>query len=495
MDRTIVHGRPDGPSDRLGRLAEIAARHPSEVVGWSLVLGALLVYVASNPERLNIYNHFVWQASAWLDGQATIPYPVSIDAGLPHANDYFQDVLAGNGANGVPAGRALLPFPPLPALVLLPFVALFGLATNAQLIASVLGAADVGIAWWALGRLPIAPSVRVAAAIFFAVGTAFWYTAMEGTTWYLAHVVAVGLSFAAVGLALGGDPTARAVPWSGRRGARAVDRIVTRRGDGRRGGHALGTLVDGRQFLAGILLGLAATARLTVAFGLPFLLLVGPGAWPRRATSALLGVAIPLLAFAAYNLVSTGHPFNPAYDAVWAQEIRFYPPLYPYLEYRLDWGLEDLRYVPGHFALMVANPPVIAPACDPGFAQRALFDPACPVAMPRDDAMGLLWTSPGWLLSVPALARFGRARIVTAAGLAVLAIALVDLAHFSQGWVQFGYRFANDFAPFLLLLVALGQERIRTTRSALLAWIAAALIAASIVANWWGVVWGVTLGW
>ena len=35
-------------------------------------------------------------------------------------------------------------------------------------------------------------------------------------------------------------------------------------------------------------------------------------------------------------------------------------------------------------------------------------------------------------------------------------IALVNLMHFSQGWVQFGYRFSNDFAPFALVLVALG---------------------------------------
>ena len=31
--------------------------------------------------------------------------------------------------------------------------------------------------------------------------------------------------------------------------------------------------------------------------------------------------------------------------------------------------------------------------------------------------------------------------------------------HFSQGWVQFGYRFSNDVAPFALVLVALGFER------------------------------------
>ena len=32
--------------------------------------------------------------------------------------------------------------------------------------------------------------------------------------------------------------------------------------------------------------------------------------------------------------------------------------------------------------------------------------------------------------------------------------------HFSQGWVQFGYRFSNDFVPFALILVALGASRL-----------------------------------
>ena len=36
-----------------------------------------------------------------------------------------------------------------------------------------------------------------------------------------------------------------------------------------------------------------------------------------------------------------------------------------------------------------------------------------------------------------------------------IAIAVVNLMHFSQGWVQFGYRFSNDFAPFAVILVAL----------------------------------------
>ena len=42
--------------------------------------------------------------------------------------------------------------------------------------------------------------------------------------------------------------------------------------------------------------------------------------------------------------------------------------------------------------------------------------------------------------------------------------------HFSQGWVQFGYRFSLDFAPFLLVAMALGTERFLGPRGASRPW-------------------------
>jgi len=78
---------------------------------------------------------------------------------------------------------------------------------------------------------------------------------------------------------------------------------------------------------------------------------------------------------------------------------------------------------------------------------------------------------------------------VLGAVLAVVAIALVNLMHFSQGWVQFGYRFSNDFAPFALILVGLAIARSGVRPLTVL------LVVASIVINAWGVYWGVVLGW
>ena len=66
--------------------------------------------------------------------------------------------------------------------------------------------------------------------------------------------------------------------------------------------------------------------------------------------------------------------------------------------------------------------------------------------------------------------------------------------HFSQGWVQFGYRFSNDCAPFALLLVALGLQRLVDRRAGGCR-SAIGLVVVSIAVNAWGVAWGRLLGW
>ena len=75
-------------------------------------------------------------------------------------------------------------------------------------VATILAAIDVAIAWWALGRLAIRPVIRFAGTLFLAFGTVFWYTAQVTTTWYQAHIVAMGLTLLAIGIAIGKDPAA-----------------------------------------------------------------------------------------------------------------------------------------------------------------------------------------------------------------------------------------------------------------------------------------------
>src|SRR5439155_5814103 len=131
-------------------------------------------------------------------------------------------------------GFAQIPFPPLPAIVLLPAVALFGLNTDAELVAAFIGALNAALAWIVAYRLARRPSVALAAAVFFAFGTVAWVAAARGSTWYIAHDLAIAFSLLAVLAALAG-----------------------------------------RQVRAGLLLGVATLARLTVAFGAPFVFLSG----------------------------------------------------------------------------------------------------------------------------------------------------------------------------------------------------------------------------
>jgi len=479
-------------------------------VAAGLVLGvlALVVYMATQTERY--YDHFVWQAAAFLEGQAAIRYPVAgTDGSL--GNAYFQDVLPILSSDGVP--RGLLPFPPLPAVLLLPFVAVWGLHADDQTLFTILAAVDVAICWWMLGRLPVRPSVRLGTTVFFAFGTVFWYTGQLVTTWYQAHVVAVGLTLLAVGLALRADPGAASgdhdekdasatggvatathrpapsEPWRAPPPTSLRDRLA----------------VDPRQFLVGLLFGLAATARLSVIFGAPFLLFVGAGGgrW-RRGWSAGLGAAIPVALLLAYNVVSSGHLIQPAYDYLYRLEATAYTAL----GYDPEWSVEDVRYLPQNAAIMFLSTPDIFPAhlpdslgvadkpvCTDPDARRRLFDTTCPLAVPRDTGMSVLLTSPAFLLMGPALWHYRRRRLVIGAALAILAIVIFNLMHFSQGWVQFGYRFSNDAVPFVLPLVALGFERLLAGGRRWAMPIAIGLIAISVAVNAWGVVWGTLLGW
>jgi hypothetical protein len=466
---------PEGPVDAPG--TGWLDRIPAVLMGAILIGIALAAYWVPGYDR--IYNHFVLQAVAFLHGHAEIPTPK------------FQDVLPVLDATGQPTGYGLLPFPPLPAIVLMPFVAIWGLATNERVVSVGLGAVSVGLAWWMLGRIAVSRTVRIATTLFFALGTVFWYAAQLGATWFFAHVVAVACLLLAVGIALDGDRT-------------ADDDVEVLPGPARLGGDVVAALarplevLDGRQLLAGLLFGLACTARLTIVFGFPFFMLVGSGgSWVRRSVSAGIGAAIPIVLLFAYNLATTGHLFNPGYEYLYQLEANGYPGLH----YNASWSIEDIGYLPQNLGIMLGSMPAILPnvtpnavgpvrdlCVDPG-AVRSLFDTSCPLAMPRDVGMSVLLTSPAYLLVVPALLG-PRTRLVAGAFLAVLAIAFVNLLHFSQGWVQFGYRFSNDFVVFALLLVAIGMSR----RSGV-GWLGVGLIAVSIAVNAWGMLWGNALGW
>ncbi len=598
MERSITQaGSSDGSPNRVPRAADTTTADATDwgaiLLGLGLVMLCLIVYFISQPNRTNPYLHFVLQAQSWLDGQTSIPTPG------------YQDVMPILDPAGQSTGRGIIPFPPLPAWVLLPFVAVWHVSTNEQLLATIFAAIDVGIAYWMLGKLPVRPAIRLSTSIFLGLGSVLWYAAAIGTTWFWAHIVALGCLLLSVGLALSVDrdaaeprpaadsiPAVRKIGWPGGWSSVALlgalgvsgELLVVLAGAGTPVGWltvlgaamgalaaALAVVVAGRsgvlapfavtvvvvagipalfiggaqsatlieavdallaaaivalwwlsrrnsaavdralasfwtalsapesvQVAAGILFGLAVTARLTILFGFPFLILVGGGGtWLRRGILAGAGAAVPILTLLVVTYATSGHLFNPAYDYLYRIELG-----YPF-GYNPDWSITDLRYIPQNLMIMLFQAPQIMPDMKgvyPGQGDpvcvvnttRGLFDAGCPLAMPNAIGMSIILTSPAYLMApfawLPArLRRLDRATV--GATIAVLGIGIVNLMHFSQGWVQFGYRFSNDFAPFALILVALGASRIGRLRLFLL------LVAASVAINFWGTTWGTTLGW
>jgi hypothetical protein len=479
------------------------------LVGTCLVLGTFILYAVSNPVHWNVYNHFVWQADAFLNGRPWFFYPVPPGGDIPE-NDYLRDVLPLTLPNGTPDGRALLPFPPLPALVLLPFVAVFGWATDQEWVAIGLAAAGVGIAWWMLGALRLRTSVRALATLVFATGTTWWWAAAVGSTWYLAHLVAVDTALLAVGIALRHDRWA-SDPADGWEEVDDEDQSPqpddpveerSRRGLPARIWAATWPL-DRSQILVGFLLGVSITARLPLIFAAPFFVQVGGGETRlRRTASAAVGGVLPVVALLAYTYLTTGALIHPGYDYQYRLEIAGYPTL----GYHAEWAVEDLRYVPQNLGIMLGSLPRVLPdllpdtlqyfapvhlCTEPG-AVRHLFDEACPVAIPVDLGTSLLLSAPGLLLALFAIRRHGRSRLGIATLAAVVLVAVFNLAHFSQGWVQWGYRFSLDFIPFLLPMVALGAARPADGRPRM---IAVVLVVLGGFINLWGVTWGQVLGW
>ena len=249
------------------------------IVGVLLAAAAFLLYWWSNPVHWNQYNHFVWQADAFLHGRAWFPYPVPAGADLPQ-NDYLQDVYPLRGRRGRPRRPGAAP---------VPAAAGAGAAAVRRAVRpghgpggrvrSLLAALGVALAWWMLGALRLRSSVRAAGTIVFATGTVWWWAAAVGSTWYLAHLVAVDLALVAVGIALRHDPAAvtespREEDAPGGRAARRRRAVA---------GSVLARIrgsawpLDRSQVLAGFLLGLAVTARLPLIFAAPFFVFTGGG--------------------------------------------------------------------------------------------------------------------------------------------------------------------------------------------------------------------------
>ena len=119
------------------------------------------------------YNNYVLLADALLHGHAWIDWPgPAIDALPYHGQRYIIEA-------------------PLPALLLLPAVALWGTATNQTLLAVVLGGLAVGTGWRLCRRFGADQWTTIALTTFLFAGTDLLFCSAFGDVWFLAHTSAL----------------------------------------------------------------------------------------------------------------------------------------------------------------------------------------------------------------------------------------------------------------------------------------------------------------
>jgi len=367
--------------------------------------------------RHSLAPHFVYLAEAFLHGHLDlihVPNP-------PYDLTPF-------------AGRWYVSFPPLPALLMLPLVALRGLAVSDIAFSVVIGALDVALFYMVLGRLTRDPRYAIRdpravvwLCVLLGLGTPLWYCAALGSVWYTAHVVAVGC------LCL----------------------------------YALETLGRNRPLVTGLCLGLGFLARAPVLLAFPLTLVLGVqqhrGFQERLRFLLLLalGMAPALVGQGAYNWARFGSPLEFGYRWMNSPELL--------AGRQATWGQFSLHFLPENLYTLTIRPPLVSWS-----PLRITPDPW---------GMGLLLTCPALALALIPAGREGRrAGVRLALWLSIGLVQLPSLLYFNTGSYQFGYRFALDWLPLGVLLVGLGVGgRLR--------WWGKALISVSVLAHLWGVLW------
>jgi hypothetical protein len=343
-----------------------------------LIVGLVFaIYFVSNSTPLQWYKHYVYQSQAFLEGRADLQ-------GFP---EYYLDLVSYEG-------KYYMASPPMPALVLLPAVAVWGEDTDQVRISMLIGAVNVALVWILLARLGVDGRKRWLLTVLFGLGTVHWEVATHGTTWFFAEIVAV--LFLLLSL----------IEHFGRR----------------------------RAFLVGLLLGFAVMSRLPILLGGIFFLvtLSQQDGFPRRPLQFLAGLALPLAFLGYFNFVRFGNPldsgyFAHSYAAYFAADVEKY-------------GFFSLHYIPKQLYTLLLMPPE--------------YIDHFPFLRPSPDGMSILLTTPAVFYAVRA--RYSET-VNLWAGIAVLAILLPIVLWFSTGWVQFGYRYSLDFFPFLLILISSGM--------------------------------------
>jgi len=404
----------------------VAAAGPLNMAAW-----AVLIYVLSNSGGFMYFNYYIYLAESMLQGKLYVLNPPT------WLTEFTWH-----------AGKPYLFYGPLPAILLLPVVALFQLFRppaheflNLSYVSIVVGAIDVALVWIMLERLGAARKVVFWITLVFAFGSVHYWVSEYGNNWLFSQVVAEFF------LLLG-----------------AIEALGKRRG-----------------VLVGLAVGAAVLSRnaclLTVPFYLVALNLPKPAL--KRSAWFLAGLAFMAAFNGWYNWARFGNPLDNGYVAGEAALLR---PAH---------GSFSLHYLVKMLPAYVWRGPT--------------FQLTPPFVTVTDHGLSLFWTTPPFLYLIPAMVAFFKKRppawkfglpawsasdwwLAAAAWSAVLPIAFLYLCYNGDGWRQFGSRYTLDYAIFILVILGL---YFKDNLPKAFIWLAGAAFAINV----WGVVWWRVFKW
>lgn len=349
-----------------------------------LILGIWKIFYFGAPQ------HYVYLADAFINGRLNLIDPPPIWADLVYAPD----------------GRIYVPFGPLPAILLIPAVLIWGIAFNGAIMMFLLSAVNAVLIWNILVRVGITePARRFALTALFLAGTVYISMPLSTGAWYQAQVLTVTLLFGAI----------------------------------------LETLGRKRAALIGILLGALLLTRITAVCALPFFLIMLYDGTLKQNLVRLIKIGAGLTAafvlMLVYNYARFGTPFESGYmlAALGA------PVLYD----ARAAGLFHPIHIPKNLYAML----LLAPQPYPSIEAPVLTFPYLAVSA---WGLGLFWNTPAFIAAFWAQIRD---RLVLACWSAVLSVAVPLCMYYGIGYTQTGYRYALDFLPFLFVIAAIALNR------------------------------------
>lgn len=360
-------------------------RSRDAAIALGLSIAGAVAYVAFGWGTATVYDYYGRLAEAFIEGRWW----------LDEAPPWLNELLAcGPAGGGMEQARWCVAYPPLPAVLSIPFLP-FGTMVAQSLASRVAGGASAGPLYLGLRAFGAPRPVAIAGAVLSALGTTLLFTSVDGRSWYAAHAVAMLFASVAFFFAARGGPA-----WA-----------------------------------VGVAIGLAGLARLPVAAATPALALLvarrSGTPFGRALAMVVLGGAPFALAYVGYNELRWGSVLDLGYARLTEGDVFF------------SQGLFSPLYLLRHIRAIFFLPPDIVEGT-PWFLR------------PRYEGMGLFFTTPALLWAFAGLREVRRSGAVAAAAMAAGLALLPDVFHGTTGFQQFGYRFSIDAQPFLVALALVG---------------------------------------